>query len=90
MTLHAGRDIFRQHAVTIVNNTDQRAARLLHLDVDLRCARIEGILGEFFHHRGRTFDDLTRCDLIDQTVRQNANGGRWGVGHRCHVLNCRA
>jgi hypothetical protein len=66
------------HPVPIIAHNDPLGARLLDLDLNAACSRVEGILDEFFNDRPRTLNNLTRCDLIDRMgIEQNnrATGG---------------
>jgi hypothetical protein len=64
--------------VPVISHNDPLGARLLDLDLNAACSRIEGILDEFLDDRTRTLNNLTRRDLIDRMgIKQNnrATGG---------------
>src|SRR3546814_3078940 len=66
MARHRQRQFLGREPGTIITNADQAYPALLQIDIQPRGAGIEGILDQFLDHRGRTFDDLTRRDLVDQ------------------------
>ena len=58
------------HPFAVVDDLDQRLARILNEKPDLGCARINGILQQLFHGAARPLDDLSGCDLVRDVIGQ--------------------
>ncbi len=66
VALDRQRKILRRHAVPVVDDADELAAAGLDGDLDGAGARIDRVLDQFLHGRGRTLDHLAGGDAIDQ------------------------
>ena len=60
-------------AAAVVFDTDQLLAAVLRGDDDARRAGIDGVLNQFFDHRGRALDDLASRDLVGEVNGQTGN-----------------
>jgi hypothetical protein len=63
----------RRHPGAVVLDADQRLAAQLDRDRDAPGARVEGVLDQLLHDRGRAFDDLARGNLVRNLRRQLAD-----------------
>ncbi len=73
--------LIARDAAAVVLHRDQPHAAGQQPHVDLAGARIQGVVHEFAHHRGRALDDFAGRDLADQLVGQVADGAAGeGVG----------
>jgi hypothetical protein len=59
-----------RHAAAIVAYGDPLAPPVAHLDPHATRPRVEGILHELLHHRGRSLDHLAGSDLVDERIGQ--------------------
>ncbi len=74
VAFHGQFEIGRAHAGAVVSDADERTAAGLDLDGDARRPRIERILDELLHGRGRPLDHLAGGDLVDQDGVESADG----------------
>jgi hypothetical protein len=51
---------------------------VLHVDTDVLCPGIEGVLNQFFHHTCGALDDLTGGDLLLKVGWKNVDV-HWGA-----------
>ena len=58
------------HAVPVVAHADEGPAAALDLDLDAARARVERVLEQLLHDRGRPLHHLARRDLVDEIVGQ--------------------
>jgi len=63
--------ILRLDPFPVVGHTDCLAAALLQFHRDFRGPRIQRVLQKFFDDGRRSFDHLTRGNLVGQRLRQN-------------------
>lgn len=68
-------ELVARHAGAVVADADELAAVTLHLHGDGPGSRIDGVLDEFFDHRGRPLDDLAGGDLVHEVRWQNPDPG---------------
>src|SRR5260370_1149934 len=60
------RQVALPDAAAVITHAYQADAAALHVDLDARRTRIEGILGELLDHRGRALDHLAGGNSIDE------------------------
>ncbi len=65
--------VFKGDAATIVGHADEFDTALGHRNINPRGTGVQGVLDEFFHHTGRTFDNLASRDFVDHTLGKTAN-----------------
>ena len=68
----AGEDqwqVVRLDAVTVVHDPDQFGPTLFEIDVDARCAGVDGVFQQFLDDAGGPLDDLAGGDLGDDRRR---------------------
>jgi hypothetical protein len=65
--------LFERNAAAIVFHQDLADAAGHQLDGDLAGARVQGVIDQFAHDRGRTLDHLAGGNLADQLVGQLAD-----------------
>ena len=82
-------ELLARDAQAVVLDRDQPHAAGRQSHRDLRRARVERVVEQLAHHRGRAFDHLARGDLADQLVGEFADraafgGGEGGGGKGAH------
>jgi hypothetical protein len=70
-TLEGERHLLGRYARAIVGDADQLAAGILHVDADVLCPGVEGVLDQFFDHARRALDDFAGGDLLPEVGREN-------------------
>ena len=61
--------------MTIVPNPDQSRTAGLNIDIDPPRAGVQTVLHGFLHHRGRSLNHLSGCDLVGKPWLENADHG---------------
>src|SRR5262249_56284247 len=74
VALDRQRQILARHAGAVVADADQPAAAAVGDDLDARCAGVERVLHELFHHARRTLHHLARRDAVDDAFGELADG----------------
>ena len=75
MPSHGQAEIDLRDAAAVVLDPDAPNAAIFEGQVDLLGASVDRIFEQLFDHRGRTLDDLAGCDLADEEVWKQADGG---------------
>ena len=65
-------------AAAVVADADQLDATLFHVDVEPGGAGVQAVFQQLFHHRGGTFDNFPRRDLVGQARSQAIDVGQDG------------
>ena len=73
MSLYREREVIGRDTLPIIENTDQRGATALYIDVDMARASIQTVFQQFFDNGGWALDHLARSDLVDERARQESN-----------------
>ncbi len=63
---HRKRQVVGGDAAAIVADADEFGPAFLQRDLDPARPGVDGVLDEFLHDAGRSFDDLTGGDLVDE------------------------
>ena len=92
MSLYRERELIGRDTLPIIENTDQRGATALYIDVDMARASIQTVFQQFFDNGGWALDHLARSDLVDERARQLSDrhdtslelAGSSGLGCRSH------
>jgi hypothetical protein len=66
MTFKRQQRVVAAHPGAIVSHRDPGDAALADRYADLCRLRVQGVLDQLLHDRGRALDDLARSDLIDE------------------------
>ena len=61
------------HSRAVVFDAHQALAAELDRHGDAPRTRVDGVLHQLLDDRGRTFDDLARCDLVGKVRRQTVD-----------------
>ena len=75
MARQGQRQILGRDTTAIVSHTDHRLAAVGIFHGDTPRARVDGVLDQFLHRRGRTFYRLARSDAVDRGIVQLADDG---------------
>jgi len=71
MSFKGQQGVVGAHAAAVVADLDQVLAAILNSHRDLCGSGINGVFHQFFHHRGRPFDNFARGDLVAYVISQN-------------------
>ena len=71
MTVQAEKRVLPTHPDAVVADPDTSLAPALDRDIDAGGVRIQSVLRQFLHRRGRTLDRLAGRDLVRDGVRQD-------------------
>jgi hypothetical protein len=80
VALEGQQGVVAVHAVAVVGDADQPAPARLDLDADAAGAGVQGVLQQFFHHRGRPVHHLAGGDLVGNLVGKNADAAHSSLG----------
>ena len=61
------------HPLAIVPHLDEPLPTRKHTDINSPALGVDGIFQQFFHDRGRPFDNFTRSDFVRKNFRQYAD-----------------
>ena len=70
VTLDRESELVRRHAAAFIDDGDQGFAAILDGDLDPAGARVESVLDQLLHGRGRALDYLAGGDPVDQGFRE--------------------
>ena len=73
MAFQGKEGIVSAHADPVITDADQAPAAGLDFDMNKSCLRIEGVLDQFFHDAGGSFDDFAGGDLIRHSFGKDPN-----------------
>src|SRR5271155_1066824 len=79
MTLEGEHGIVAYHAASVVGDLDQLLAARLNVDLNARGARVQRVLEQFFHHRGRALHHLAGGDLVGDVLGEYVNAAHGAV-----------
>jgi hypothetical protein len=68
-------EVVGAHAVPVVDDADEPASAGFHRDLDRSGARINRVLDQFLHGRGRALHHLARGDAVDENGIEAADMG---------------
>ena len=89
---HRQRQLIEANPYAVVSNPDQVTSAVLDFDVDLHRLGVDRVLDQLLDHAGRSRDDFTRGDLVDDERCKSTNRhGRWEeLGVRSQELGVRS
>ena len=71
MGFEAENGVIGIHAVAVVGDGDQALSGAFNFHCNSFCVRIESVFHQLLHHRCRTFNDLSRGNLVADMIRQD-------------------
>ena len=63
VALHGQEGFFLCHSLPVIGHPDELPPSALDFHFDRMASRVEGVLQQLFHHRGRPFHDFASGDL---------------------------
>ena len=75
MALQRQERVVGRHATPVVDHAHERQPALLHVDLHLPSAGIEGVLDELLHDRGGALHHLACGDLVHEPGREYLDAG---------------
>ena len=78
MALEGQHGIVAHHAAAIIGDLDKLLAAGFDVHANAPCARIQRVLQQLLHHRGRPLHDLARGDFVGYVFGENVDAAHKG------------